>query len=168
MRKLFKSEAKPGMTAPTIWDDVGLNQHAARELELLFSEKASFETPKPEKLLERLLAISSNPTDLILDSFLGSGTTIAVATKMKRQWIGIEIGDQAEKHCLQRLHKVVNGEQGGISEELGWQGGGGFRFYRLGKPVFDASGKLNHGIRFEHLAAHLWFTETRRALGQGA
>jgi adenine-specific DNA-methyltransferase len=79
MRKLFKSEAKSGMTAPTIWDDVGLNQHAAREIELLFGEKASFETPKPEGLMRRIIQIASNPGDIVLDSFAGSGTTGAVA-----------------------------------------------------------------------------------------
>jgi adenine-specific DNA-methyltransferase len=108
MRKLFKSEAKSGMTAPSIWDDVGLNQHAARELEVLFGEKASFETPKPEGLLKRIIEIASNPSDLVLDSFLGSGTTAAVAHKMGRRFIGIEMGEHAITHCVPRLKKVVD------------------------------------------------------------
>jgi adenine-specific DNA-methyltransferase len=132
MRKLFKSEAKAGMSAPTIWDDVGLNQHAAREIEMLFGEKASFETPKPEGLMKRVLEIATNPGDLVLDSFLGSGTTAAVAHKMGRRWIGIELGEHCHTHCLPRLKKVVDGaDPGGITEAVGWKGGGGFRYYRL-------------------------------------
>lgn len=160
MRKLFKTEAKLGMTAPTIWDDVGLNQHAAREIELLFGEKASFETPKPELLLSRIIHIATNPGDLVLDSFLGSGTTAAVAHKMGRRWIGVEIGDHAVTHCVPRLQKVVDGEQGGISKPVNWQGGGGFRFARLGDTVFDELGQINPAIRFPALAAHVWFSET--------
>ncbi|MBL8352139.1 MAG: site-specific DNA-methyltransferase [Burkholderiaceae bacterium] len=160
MRKLFKVEAKSGMSAPSIWSDVGLNQHAARELELLFGEKASFETPKPEGLMKRILEIATNPGDLVLDSFLGSGTTAAVAQKMGRRYIGIEMGGHAMTHCVPRLQKVIAGEQGGISDVVGWQGGGGFRFYRLGVPVFDENGHVSPGIRFAPLAAHLWFVST--------
>ncbi len=166
MRKLFKSEAKSGMTAPSIWDDVGLNQHAARELEILFGEKASFETPKPEGLLKRIIEIASNPREIVLDSFLGSGTTAAVAHKMGRRYIGIEMGEHAETHCVPRLKKVVDGEQGGISEAVGWKGGGGFRFYRLGSQVFDEQGHIHPSIRFDHLAAHVWFAETRTPIHQ--
>ncbi len=160
MRKLFATEAKQGMTAPSIWDDVGLNQHAAREIELLFGEKASFETPKPENLLKRIIEIATNPGDIVLDSFLGSGTTSAVAHKMERHWIGIEMGDHAVTHCVPRLAKVIDGEQGGVSQSLGWQGGGGFGFYRLGEAVFDTDGAINPGIAFAPLAAHIWFSET--------
>jgi adenine-specific DNA-methyltransferase len=160
MRKLFKTEAKQGMSAPSIWDDVGLNQHAAREIELLFGEKASFETPKPETLLKRIVEIATNSGDLVLDSFLGSGTTAAVAHKMGRRWIGIEMGEHAVTHCKPRLDKVIAGEQGGISEAVGWTGGGGYRFYRLGDPVFDADGAIAADIRFATLAAHIWFSET--------
>ncbi len=160
MRKLFKTEAKQGMTSPTIWDDVGLNQHAAREIELIFGEKAAFETPKPETLLERIITIATNPGDLVLDSFLGSGTTAAVAQKMGRRYIGIEMGDHAVTHCVPRLKKVIDGEQGGISKSQNWQGGGGFRFYRLGPPVFDEDGQISPDIRFATLAAHIWFAET--------
>jgi adenine-specific DNA-methyltransferase len=160
MRKLFANEAKQGMTAPTIWDDVGLNQHAAREIELIFGEKASFETPKPETLLKRIVEIATNPGDLVLDSFLGSGTTAAVAHKMGRQWIGVEMGDHAITHCAPRMVKVIDGEQGGISKALNWQGGGGFTFYRLGDPVFEEDGRIRPGIKFAALAAHIWFSET--------
>lgn len=162
MRKLFKSEAKAGMTAPTIWDDVGLNQHAAREIELIFGEKAAFETPKPEGLMRRILEIATNPGELVLDSFLGSGTTAAVAHKMRRRYIGIEMGDHAVSHCIPRLKKVIAGEQGGVSTDVGWQGGGGFRFYRLGPPVFDEDGRIRADIRFPVLAAHVWFSEMNK------
>jgi adenine-specific DNA-methyltransferase len=138
MRKLFKSEAKAGMSAPTIWDDVGLNQHATREIEMIFGEKASFETPKPEGLMKRILEIASNPGDLVLDSFLGSGTTAAVAHKMARRWIGIELGDHCHTHCLPRLKKVIDGaDPGGITEAVGWKGGGGFRYYRLAPSLLE-------------------------------
>ena len=133
---------------------------------MLFGAEAAFSTPKPERLIERILLIASKPDDLVLDAFTGSGTTPAVAHKTKRHYIAIELDVNAIIYCAPRLKKVIDGEQGGISEAVNWQGGGGFRFYRLGKPVFDASGKLNPGIQFEHLAAHLWFTETRRALGR--
>lgn len=96
----------------------------------------------------------------MLDSFLGSGTTAAVAHKMGRRWIGIEMGDHAVTHCAPRLRKVIDGEQGGVSAAVGWEGGGGFRFYRLGEAVFDDEGKINPAIRFPELAAHVWFSET--------
>ena len=160
MRKLFKTEAKSGMTAPTIWDDVGLNQHAAREIEVLFGEKASFETPKPEGLMKRIIEIATSPGDQIIDSFLGSGTTSAVAHKMNRRYIGIEMGEHAATHCLPRLKKVIEGEQGGISESVGWKGGGGFRFMKLGEPVFQEDGCISPAVRFNTLASYLWFLET--------
>ena len=119
-----------------------------------------FGTPKPERLIRKILEISTNPGDLVLDSFLGSGTTAAVAQKMGRRYIGIEMGDHAATHCAPRLKKVVDGEQGGVSEALNWKGGGGFRFYRLGAAVFDEEGRINPNIRFRTLAAHIWFAET--------
>jgi len=126
----------------------------------LFPGDASFETPKPEGLLERVLRIATNPGDLVLDSFLGSGTTAAVAHKMGRRYIGVEMGEHAVTHCAPRLKKVIDGEQGGISASVGWQGGGGFRFYRLGPPVFDEEGRIRPDISFPVLAAHMWFSET--------
>ena len=164
MRKLFKTEAKAGMSSPSMWDDAGLNQHASAEMEKLFGEKAAFETPKPEALLQRILHIATHPNDLVLDSFLGSGTTAAVAHKMGRRWIGIEMGDHALTHCLPRLRKVVEGEQGGISAALGWHGGGGFRMLQLGAPLFDADGEIHPEVRFADLAAFIWMRETGSAL----
>ena len=160
MRKLYLYEAKKGMSTPSVWSGLALNQHASTEIEKIFGQKAFFETPKPERLIERILHIATNPGDLVLDSFLGSGTTAAVAHKMGRRYIGIEMGDHAITHCVPRLRKVIAGEQGGISESVGWQGGGGVRFYRLGPPVFDADGQIRADIRFPVLAAHVWFSET--------
>lgn len=132
-KKRFLSEVQQGRTPDTWWksDEVGHNQEAKREVKQ-FNEKDIFATPKPERLLERIITIATNPKDLILDSFLGSGTTAAVAHKMGRRWIGIELGEHCYTHCIPRLKKVVDGtDQGGISEILDWKGGGGFKFYSL-------------------------------------
>jgi adenine-specific DNA-methyltransferase len=161
--KRFLCEVKQGVTPQTIWsyEDVGHTQEAKKEILKLFGADV-FLTPKPERLMERVLQISTNPGDLVLDSFLGSGTTAAVAHKMGRRYIGIEMGEHAVTHCAPRLKKVVEGEQGGISKSVDWQGGGGFRFYRLGPPVFDEEGHIRADIRFPVLAAHVWFSETDR------
>lgn len=162
MEKKFLSEVKEGVVNRTWWpyEFAGSTRNASAELKAIFGAK-EFDTPKPERLIMRVLEIVSTPGDLILDSFLGSGTTAAVAHKMGRRWIGIEMGEHARTHCLPRLRKVVEGEQGGISQAVGWQGGGGFRFATLGEPVFDEDGRINAGVRFAALAAHLWFAETR-------
>lgn len=164
MKKLFLNEAKQGMTAPSVWSNTGLNQHASSEMERVFGTKAFFETPKPEALIQRIFQIATNPGDWVLDSFLGSGTTAAVAQKMGRRWIGVEMGDHARTHCALRLRKVIDGEQGGISKDVGWQGGGGFRFATLGPAVFLADGTINPEVRFTDLARHVWFSETREPM----
>lgn len=161
-QKKFLSEAgQSGMTPETIWyaDDVGTTDSAKRNANNIFQENL-FDTPKPEELIQRILHIATNPGDLVLDSFLGSGTTAAVAQKMGRRYIGIEMGDHAVSHCAPRLRKVIDGEQGGISKARNWTGGGGFRFWRLGPRVFDEDGRLQPDIRFPVLAAHVWFAET--------
>ncbi|MEQ9190474.1 MAG: site-specific DNA-methyltransferase [Alphaproteobacteria bacterium] len=117
---------------------------------------------KPERLIERCIQLTTEVGDFVMDSFLGSGTTAAVAHKMGRRYIGIEMGDHAHTHCAPRLKKVIEGEQSGISGAVGWRGGGGFHFYRLGPPVFDEEGHIRQGIRFPVLAAHVWFSETDR------
>ncbi|TPQ24785.1 site-specific DNA-methyltransferase [Methylomonas koyamae] len=167
--KRFLSEVKQGLVPQTWWsyEEVGHTQDAKKEIVSLFGEDV-FGTPKPEQLLQRILHVATNPADLILDSFLGSGTTAAVAHKMNRRYIGIEMGDHAQTHCQTRLQKVVDGEQGGISKAVDWQGGGGFRFFKLGQPVFDAYGKLNHDIKFAALAAHIWYAETKTPLAKTA
>ena len=148
----------------SIWahEDSGHNQEAMLEGLALF-ESARFGTPKPERLLQRILQVATHPNDLVLDSFLGSGTTAAVAHKMGRRWIGIEMGEHAATHCLPRLQKVIDGEQGGISQAVNWQGGGGFRFMRLGAPIFDADGCIHPEVRFATLAAFVWQQETGTA-----
>ena len=162
-RKNYLSEAT-GRQSWTWWsnEEVGNTQEAKRESIDLFGKSEVFETPKPERLIQRILHIATNPGDLVLDSFLGSGTTAAIAHKMGRRYIGIEMGEHAVTHCQPRLQKVIDGEQGGISKSVGWQGGGGFRFYRLGPAVFDEAGHIRRDINFKILAAHVWFSETKR------
>ena len=143
-------------------EEVGHTGEAKREVNTLFDD-VTFDTPKPERLLQRILHIATNPGDLVLDSFLGSGTTAAVAHKMGRRWIGVEVGAHARTHAAVRLRKVVEGEQGGISEDAGWQGGGAFRFATLGATAFDGVGRINPDVTWSDLAAHVWFAETRRA-----
>lgn len=155
----------PGLAPWTWWpsNEVGHNDEAKKEANELFGGDISFGTPKPERLIQRILHIATNPNDLVLDSFLGSGTTAAVAHKMRRRWIGIEMGEHALTHCHPRLAKVVDGHLGGISLSESWQGGGGFRYYKLGPTVFDENGHIRDGIKFEWLAAHVWFAETGSA-----
>lgn len=159
--KRFLSDVRGGVVPQTIWshEEVGHTQEAKKEV-LQFNGSDVFGTPKPERLIQRVLSVATNPGDLVLDSFLGSGTTAAVAQKMGRRYIGIEMGDHAVTHCAPRLQKVIDGEQGGISKAQNWQGGGGFRFYRLGPPVFTEDGQIQPDIRFPVLAAHIWFAET--------
>ncbi|WP_206428203.1 site-specific DNA-methyltransferase [Amniculibacterium aquaticum] len=130
--KRFLSEVKDGITAQTLWtyQEVGHNQDAKKEVKS-FNDAEVFATPKPEKLIERVIHLASDKGDLVLDSFLGSGTTAAVAHKMGRKYIGIELGEHAKTHCYPRLKAVVDGEKGGISKAVNWQGGGGFKFYTL-------------------------------------
>ena len=143
--KRFLSEVKDGITSMTLWlrDEVGDNQEAKREIKALFKDISVFDTPKPERLIERILTLGSNPGDLVLDSFLGSGTTAAVAHKMGRRWIGIELGEHCDTHCVPRLKKVIDGEDaGGITKSANWRGGGGFRYYNLAPSLvkFDEWG----------------------------
>jgi len=168
MRKTYLAD-QGGLSPSTVWDDIdetGHNRQAKYELKKLFPETVTselFGTPKPERVVMRALQICTNPNDLILDSFLGSGTTAAVAHKMGRRWIGIEMGEHAETHCIPRMEKVIAGEQGGISAVVNWQGGGGFRFLRLGEPMFHADGSIHPAVRFATLASFIWMQETGQA-----
>lgn len=130
--KRFLSQAKQGLTPETLWTaaEVGTNKVAKKHLLKLFPNQPVFDTPKPEQLIQRILHIATNPNDIVLDAYLGSGTTTAVAQKMGRRYIGIEQGNHAVSYCVQRMKQVVDGEAGGISASLGWVGGGGFDFYR--------------------------------------
>jgi adenine-specific DNA-methyltransferase len=147
-----------GEPLTTLWDDI-LSNNLHNEGGVSFPKGK-----KPEGLVKRVLELATNPGDLVLDSFLGSGTTAAAAHKMGRRWIGIEMGEHAVTHCVPRLKKVVDGEQGGISQAAGWKGGGGFRFCRLGPPIFDENDHINKSIPFPVLAAHVWFSETHTPL----
>lgn len=143
-RKTFLCDLhQQGVPARTVWryDEVGHN-HEARDEVKQFNPKSVFATPKPEKLIERILTLGSNLGDLVLDSFLGSGTTIAVAQKMNRRWIGIELGEHCYTHCKPRIDKVIDGEQGGISKAVNWQGGGGYHFYELAPSLLVKNDKL--------------------------
>ena len=158
----FRVMASADATIPpeTLWTftDAGSNRTSKQEIKTLFNSQKNFDTPKPEKLLQRIIHIASDPGDLILDSFLGSGTTAAVAHKMGRRWIGVELGDHAYTHCAVRLQKVVDGtDQGGISKAQNWKGGGGFKFYELAPSLLnhDKHGNLviNKAYNADMLAA---------------
>ena len=159
--KNYLSDVAQGMMPMSLWKHslAGHNQDGKKEALALFGE-APFSTPKPEQLISVLLHIATEPGDLVLDSFLGSGTTAAVAHKMGRRYIGIEMGAHARTHCLPRLEKVIEGEQGGVSASVGWQGGGGFSFYTLGPETFDEMGRIRPDVTFETLAAYVWHLET--------
>ena len=152
--KNIDGELQPARMLTNIWDDIAW-EGIAKEGGVKFPR-----AKKPERLIRRCLQLVTVPSDIVLDSFLGSGTTAAVAHKMNRRYIGVEMGEHAVTHCVPRLNKVIEGEQSGISKAVGWQGGGGFRFYRLGPPVFDETGRIRVDIGFPLLAAHLWFAET--------
>ena len=122
-----------GVVPWTWWphEELGHTDEAKKEILTLFGSDV-FDTPKPERLIQRVLHIATNPGDIVLDSFLGSGTTAAVAHKMGRRWIGIELGEHCYTHCIPRLQKVIDGgDPGGITKAQNWQGGGGFRFCEL-------------------------------------
>lgn len=133
---IFKKEKVGSLWADLNWNNVN------REGGVIFNGGK-----KPEVLVERILSLATNPGDLVLDSFLGSGTTAAVCHKMGRRYIGVELGDHCYSLCRERLIKVIDGDQTGISPEIGWMGGGGFKFYELapslierdqyGNPVFS-------------------------------
>jgi adenine-specific DNA-methyltransferase len=138
--KKFLTEVKGGSVSKTIWfrNEVGDNQEAKKEIKFFNSDDV-FATPKPEHLIQRILTLATNENDIVLDSFLGSGTTAAVAHKMNRRWIGIELGDHCHTHCLPRLKAVADGtDQGGISKALNWKGGGGFKYYYLAPSLLKA------------------------------
>jgi adenine-specific DNA-methyltransferase len=141
--KKFLSEAKKGVVPATLWfhDDCGTNAEAKTEVRALLSditEAEMFITPKPERLLKQIIDAASNPGDWVLDSFAGSGTTGAVAHKMGRRWIMVELGEHCHTHIIPRLKKVIDGQDpGGITEAVGWKGGGGFRYYRLAPSLLE-------------------------------
>lgn len=139
-RKKTYLKDSTGVVPWTLWmnKEVGHNQEAKKEINALFGSDNAFDTPKPERLIERIIHIATNPGDLVLDSFLGSGTTAAVAHKMGRRYIGIEMGNHAYTHCKVRLDKVIAGEDpGGITKSAKWEKGGGYRFYELAPTLIN-------------------------------
>ncbi len=142
----------------TLWtkEDVGSNRTSKNEMRALFPRMESFVTPKPEKLIERVLRIATNPGDLVLDSFAGSGTTGAVAHKMGRRWIMVELGEHCHTHIVPRMKKVIDGEDpGGITKAVNWKGGGGFRYYRLAPSLLEKDKWGNWVINKTYNAAML-------------
>lgn len=161
-RKIYLAD-QDGRVPDSLWlgEDSGTTREANTELKSL---QLAFGTPKPERLIERVVNISTKPGDLVLDSFLGSGTTAAVAHKMRRKYIGIELGNHAYTHCAPRLKKVINGEdQGGITKSQNWQGGGGFKFYELAPSLLkeDEFGQMiiNPEYNADQLAAAMAMQE---------
>lgn len=157
--KRYLAEVQGGVVPRTWWtaDDAGHNQEAKRDhLNKLLAGIEPFSTPKPERLLQRILHIATNPGDLVLDSFAGSGTTGAVAHKMGRRWIMVELGEHCHTHIVPRLKKVMDGEdQGGITKAVNWQGGGGFRYLRLAPSLLKKDDWGNWVINKEYNAEML-------------
>lgn len=142
----------------TIWShgEVGSNRTSKKEIKELFPDLVPFGTPKPERLLQRVISIASNPGDIVLDSFAGSGTTGAVAHKMGRRWIMIELGEHIDSHIVPRLKKVIDGKDpGGVTETTGWNGGGGFRYFRLAPSLLTKDKWGNWVISKDYNAAML-------------
>lgn len=154
-KKTYLSE-RAGQNVWTWWPntEVGHNQEAKKEVISLFGGNNPFDTPKPERLLDRILTIATNRGDIVLDSFLGSATTAAVAHKMGRKWIGVELGEHCHTHCIPRLKAVIDGEQGGISKAVNWKGGGGFKYYYLA-PSLLRQDKYGHWVIDEQYNANM-------------
>ena len=167
------ADANSGRPPETIWkhQDVGSNRTSKLEITKLFRDDKAFDTPKPERLIARIIEISTDKGDIVLDSFAGSGTTGAVAMKMGRSFIVAEMNGGSANKIGERLDKVCSGDDpGGVTSDAAWQGGSGFRFCTLGEPLFDADGNVSLEVTFSDLAAHVFFCETgspipRRAEG---
>ncbi|AOL20427.1 site-specific DNA-methyltransferase [Xanthomonas citri pv. malvacearum] len=157
--KKYITDIQEGVVPKTWWpaEEVGSNQEARRDhLRKLLPDIEPFATPKPERLIRRVLEIATNPGDLILDSFAGSGTSGAVAHKMGRRWIMVELGEHCHTHIIPRLKKVIDGEdKGGVTESTAWQGGGGFRYHRLAPSLIIDDRWGNKVINPEYNAAQL-------------
>ena len=156
----YKIYAEEGKQRPpeTIWthQEVGSNRTSKAEVKALIDQLSQFDTPKPEALMGRILELATAPGDVVLDSFAGSGTTGAVAHKMGRRWIMVELGEHCHTHIIPRLKKVIDGDdQGGMSKAQDWQGGGGFRYYRLAPSLIVNDRWGNPVINPEYNAAML-------------
>lgn len=170
----YKIFADEHMERPpeTIWfnKDVGSNRTSKIEVNsFIVNNGRPFSTPKPERLIKRIIEISTDSDcDIVMDTFLGSGTTAAVAQKMNRHFIGVELEDTAFTHVVPRLQKVVDGEQGGISKAEKWEGGGGYKFYRLGDPLYDDNGLLNKNVNVKELGAFIFYKETQTSIPENS
>jgi adenine-specific DNA-methyltransferase len=155
--KKYLSEMEGGLTPQSIWfhTEVGNNQEAKKEI-LKIGADTVFDTPKPERLIHRIVHLATNPGDLVLDSFAGSGTTGAVAHKMGRRWIMVELGEHCHTHIIPRLTKVIDGEdKGGITGAVNWKGGGGFRYYKVAPSLLEKDKWGNWVINKEYNSAML-------------
>lgn len=163
MRKLFAFEAKQGITTPSIWDDVGLNQHASSELEQIFGAKAHFDTPKPTSLLARVIQIATFKDSIVLDCFAGSGTTGHAALKLNsqdngsRRFLLIESQDYAETTTAERLRAAIRGYD--TPEKFTEGLGGGFDFYTVGKPLYLSDDNLNEAVGTEAIRGYVAYSE---------
>lgn len=163
MLKKFLYEMQDGLKLSTWWthDENGSNKEASIHLKSIIEDVEVFQTPKPEKLLKKIIEVSTDEVDIVLDSFAGSGTTASVAHKMKRRWLVVEEGEHAHTHIAKRLSNAIAGsELGGVTRLTNWKGGGGFRFCALGEPLFDADGNVSPAVTYPDLAAHVFFCET--------
>ena len=161
-RKRFKFEAEErGRVAKTIWEDVGTTTNGTQHLKKMFGSMV-FSNPKPESLIQRVIELSTEEGDIVLDYHLGSGTTAAVAHKMGRQYIGVEQMDYIEDIAVERLRKVIAGEQGGISKSVDWQGGGDFVYCELASANQAYIDKIQRAETEEKLL-DLWEEMQQRA-----
>ena len=167
--KIFLSEVSDGIVPQTLWsyEEVGHTQDAKKEIKEIFKGDMPFDTPKPVRLIERILQIASNPDSIILDSFAGSGTTAHAVLNMNKQdggnrkFILVEMGDYAESITAERVRRVINGYGEGNKAVEGT--GGGFSFYELGEALL-INGMLNPNAAEEKIRAYVYYTETRCAL----
>lgn len=157
----------PTRPHPTIWNDLHTSRQAKAHQKELFGAEAVFSTPKPEDLIHRIIEMSTNEEDIVLDSFAGSGTTGAVAHKMRRRWVMVELGDHCESHIVPRLKKVIDGaDPGGITSVVDWKGGGGYRYFRLAPSLLEKdqfgqwviSKAYNAAMLAEAMCKHFGFT----------
>jgi adenine-specific DNA-methyltransferase len=164
MRKLYLFETRQGMTIPSIWYDIALNQHGSGDIEKIFGEKAAFDTPKPVDLIQQIVHIATDKDSIILDSFAGSGTTAHAVLKLNQQdggnrkFILTEMEDYAEHITAERVKRVMQGYAGQPGT------GGSFDYLTLGEPVFTESGDLNEQAGLPGLRQYLYYAETKQPL----
>src|SRR5690606_8445195 len=159
----LQEKLQDGVIANTWWDNESSNQEATTELKLIFNEK-SFDTPKPTKLIEKIISLITSPNSIILDSFAGSGTTAHAVLNLNKQdggnrkFILVEMEDYAENITAERVKRVING----YADKEGTSGS--FSFYELGQPLFDENHNLNEEIDIEKIREYVWYMETKSPL----